>query len=246
MDLAGKVALLTGGARMGVAIGSALAARGADVAFSYNRSAGALEQATAAVQDAGRRSAAIQADLSQAAGCEHVVSTAVEMLGRLDILVLMASVYEEVPFERLTEEAWRTQIGVDLEATVHCARAALPHLRRAGGGRIVTFSDWTAASGRPRYPGWTGYYVAKAGVKALTEALALELAADGILVNAIAPGPILAPPETSAEQAAAVRAATPLGRWGGPEAVAQTLILVLESDFMTGETIRVDGGRHVK
>ncbi|MPY87333.1 MAG: SDR family oxidoreductase [Luteitalea sp.] len=246
MELAGKAALVTGGARMGVTIGSALAARGTDVAFSYHRSSDAVEGAAAAVRDAGRRGVAIRADLSQAAGCEQLVSAAVDALGRLDILVLMASVYAEVPFEQLTEAAWRTQMRVDLDSTLHCVRAALPHLRRAGGGRVVTFSDWTAASSRPRYRGWTGYYVAKAGVKALTESLALELAADGILVNAIAPGPVLPPPEASAEQQAAVRAATPLGRWGGPEAVAQALVLIVESDFMTGETIRVDGGRHVK
>jgi NAD(P)-dependent dehydrogenase (short-subunit alcohol dehydrogenase family) len=102
-----------------------------------------------------------------------------------------------------------------------------------------------AASGRPRYKGYVAYYVAKAGVKALTEALALELAADGILVNAIAPGPILAPPGTSADEHAAVEKATPLGRWGGPGEIAKTVLALIDSDFITGETIRVDGGRHV-
>ena len=88
-------------------------------------------------------------------------------------------------------------------------------MRKQGGGRIINFSDWVARSGRPRYQGFLPYYVAKAGVIALTEALALELAADNILVNAIAPGPILAPPETTAAEHQAVDDATPLGRWGG-------------------------------
>jgi NAD(P)-dependent dehydrogenase (short-subunit alcohol dehydrogenase family) len=118
-------------------------------------------------------------------------------------------------------------------------------LRRQGGGRIVNFSDWTAGSGRPRYKGFLAYYVAKAGVKALTEALALELAADRILVNAIAPGPILAPPGTSADEHAAVERGTPLGRWGGAEEIVKAVIALIDSDFITGETIRVDGGRHV-
>ena len=102
-----------------------------------------------------------------------------------------------------------------------------------------------AASARPRYPGYTPYYVAKAGVKALTETLALELAADQILVNAIAPGPILAPPEMSKEESDGVVKSTPLGRWGGEEEIAKAVMFLVNSDFVTGETIRVDGGRHL-
>jgi NAD(P)-dependent dehydrogenase (short-subunit alcohol dehydrogenase family) len=119
-------------------------------------------------------------------------------------------------------------------------------MRRSGGGRIINFSDWVAASGRPRYTGFVPYYVAKAGAIALTEALALELAGDQILVNAIAPGPIVAPPGTTDEEVKAVEAATPLGRWGGAEAIVRAVMFLVETDFVTGETIRVDGGRHVK
>ena len=138
------------------------------------------------------------------------------------------------------------EMAVDLRAAWLCARAAVPHMRRARGGRIVNFSDWVARSGRPRYQGYLTYYVAKAGVVALTEALALELAADQILVNAIAPGPIVAPEGTSDEEFASVERATPLGRWGGEIEIAKTVAALVESDFITGETIRVDGGRHLK
>jgi len=110
----------------------------------------------------------------------------------------------------------------------------------------VNFSDWIARSGRPRYAGFLPYYVAKAGTIALTEALALELAADNILVNAIAPGPILAPPGTTDQESRAVEQATPLGRWGGETEIAKGVLALLDSDFITGETIRIDGGRHVK
>jgi NAD(P)-dependent dehydrogenase (short-subunit alcohol dehydrogenase family) len=119
-------------------------------------------------------------------------------------------------------------------------------MRRSGGGRIVNFADWVAASGRPRYTGYLPYYVAKAGVIALTEALALELAPDQILVNAVAPGPIVAPPGTTDQEKQAVEAATPLGRWGGAQAIVRAVLFLVETDFVTGETIRVDGGRHVK
>jgi NAD(P)-dependent dehydrogenase (short-subunit alcohol dehydrogenase family) len=119
-------------------------------------------------------------------------------------------------------------------------------MRTAGGGRIINFTDWVASSGRPRYKGYLPYYVAKHGVIGLTEALALELAQDQILVNAVAPGPVLAPPGTTDEEYRAVEAATPLGRWGGETEIARVVVFLIESDFVTGETIRVDGGRHVK
>src|SRR5918993_533835 len=140
----------------------------------------------------------------------------------------------------------RANLATPEECRALVEGAAVPHMRRAGGGRIINFADWVAASGRPRYQGYLPYYVAKAGTIALTEALALELAADNILVNAIAPGPIMAPPDTSEEERRAVEAATPLGRWGGPDAIVRAAIFLLETDFVTGETIRVDGGRHVK
>jgi NAD(P)-dependent dehydrogenase (short-subunit alcohol dehydrogenase family) len=194
----------------------------------------------------GRRALVIQADLREPEGCRHVVEATVTEFGRLDILVNMASVYREKAIDDLTLDDWDAQMSVDLRAAWLCSQAAIPHMRRTHGGRIVNFSDWVARSGRPRYRGYLPYYVAKAGVIALTEALALELASDQILVNAIAPGPIVAPPGTSSEDSAAVEQATPLGRWGGEIEIAKTVIALIESDFITGETIRVDGGRHVK
>ena len=119
-------------------------------------------------------------------------------------------------------------------------------MRRLRGGRIINIGDWLARSGRPRYEGYLTYYVAKGGVTALTEALALELAKDQILVNTIAPGPIIAPEETSEDTFEAVERATPLGRWGGEIEVAKIVLALADSDFVTGETIRVDGGRHLK
>jgi NAD(P)-dependent dehydrogenase (short-subunit alcohol dehydrogenase family) len=118
-------------------------------------------------------------------------------------------------------------------------------MRARGGGRIVNVSDWLAVSGRPRYEGYLPYYVAKKAVMGLTEALALELAEDGILVSAIAPGPILAPEGLGPGEIAAVEQATPLGRWGGGQEIARAVVALIDSDFITGETVRVDGGRHI-
>jgi NAD(P)-dependent dehydrogenase (short-subunit alcohol dehydrogenase family) len=246
VDPNGRVALITGGKRIGAAVATALASAGADVALVFNRSPAEAETTAAGVRRQGRRAITVQADLLRTHECTRVVATAVNELGRLDILVNMASLYESTPFEALTPEIWDRQLGVDLRAAFLCARAAVPYMRARGGGRIVNLADWVAASGRPRYHGFLPYYVAKRGVVALTEALALELADDQILVNAVAPGPIVAPPGTSAEQSAAVEKATPLGRWGGEAEIAKAILFLVESDFVTGETIRVDGGRHVK
>jgi NAD(P)-dependent dehydrogenase (short-subunit alcohol dehydrogenase family) len=188
----------------------------------------------------------LQADLRQPDACDRVVDDTVDDLGRLDVLVNMASIYQPRPFDEITVADWDAQLSVDLRAAWLCARAAVPHMRRLRGGRIINFSDWVARSGRPRYLGYLSYYVAKAGVIALTEALALELASDQILVNAIAPGPIVAPEGTSDEEFSMVERATPLGRWGGEIEIAKMVLALIESDFVTGETIRIDGGRHVR
>ena len=246
MELRDRVALITGGKRIGATVAIDLARRGMHVALSYNRSLAEAEEAAGAVSQAGRRFAIIQANLSQAAECQRLVDEAVRQLGRLDVLINMASVYASVPIDEIDEARWDASIDVDLKAAFLCARAALPHLRAAHGGRIVNFSDWVAASGRPRYTGFVPYYVAKRGVMGLTEALALELASDQILVNAIAPGPIVAPPGTTAEEHEAVETSTPLGRWGGESEIVKAVGFLLESDFVTGETLRVDGGRHVR
>jgi NAD(P)-dependent dehydrogenase (short-subunit alcohol dehydrogenase family) len=246
MELQNRAALITGGRRIGAAIAVDLARRGVDIALSYNRSSREAEEAGAAVRAAGRRAFLIRADLSEGAACRRLVEEAAASLGRLDVLVNMASVYSALPFDATDENAWDRVIDVDLKAAFLCAHAAVPHLRAAGGGRIINFSDWIAVSGRPRYTGFLPYYVAKRAVIGLTEALALELAPDQILVNAVAPGPILAPPGTSPEELAAVEASTPLGRWGGEAEITKAVTFFLESDFVTGETLRVDGGRHVR
>ena len=215
MELTDKVALITGGKRMGLSIATELGSRGVDVALSYSRSREEAEHAAANVRASGRRAEIFQANLAAPEECEALVGAVAGAFGRLDILINMASVYVERPFDELTAADWDAAVNVDLRAAFLCARAAVPFFRKQGGGRIINFSDWLARSGRPRYRGYLPYYVAKAGVIGLTEALALELAADNILVNAVAPGPILAPAETTDEEFHAVEQATPLGRWGG-------------------------------
>jgi len=246
MELFNRVALITGGRRIGAAVAVGLARRGVDVALTYNRSRAQAEAVAGDIHALGRRAAVIGADVSEPLACRALVTTAVDELGGLDVLVNMASVYRSRPFDELTDADWDRSLAIDARAAFLISRSAVPHMRARGGGRIVNFSDWVAASRRPRYPGYLPYYVAKMAVIGLTEALALELAPDHILVNAIAPGPILPPDDFSEEDADEVVKATPLGRWGGEAEIVKAVLALVESDFITGETIRVDGGRHVR
>ena len=246
MDVNDRGVLITGGKRIGQVVARVLASHGAHVAVSYRESRAEADQTAAEVRALGRKAATIRADVGVAADCVRLVDAAAAELGRLDVLINMASVYTETPFARMSDDDWQRNLDINLRSVFLCSKAAVPHLRRQGGGRIINFGDWLARSGRPSYAGFVAYYTAKAGVIALTEALALELAPDRILVNAIAPGPILAPPDLSATEHAEVLAATPLGRWGGADEIAKTVRALIDSDFITGETIRVDGGRHVR
>ena len=244
MDIKDRVVLITGGKRIGQVVALELARRGADIATAYRGSRAEAEQTVADVTALGRRAEAIQADVSHEDQCRALVEETLARLGRLDVLINMASIYRPRPLMTMTANEWDEDLNVNLRAAFIASQAAARHMQ-AGGGRIVNFSDWLAASGRPAYKDFVAYYVAKAGVKALTEALALELAPK-ILVNAIAPGPILPPPDLTPEENADVARATPLGRWGGEMEIAKAVLALVESDFITGETIRVDGGRHVR
>jgi len=245
MDLKHKVALITGGKRIGRVVAAALAEKGMDLVLTYRGSRREAEDTVADVVARGRRATTLVADVGRPEDCYAAVAHAIATFGRLDVVVNMASIYRSRPLADLTVDDWDADLNVNVRSAFLCAQAALPHMRAAGGGRIVNIADWLARSGRPQYTGFTSYYVAKTGVIALTEALALEGAADNILVNAIAPGPIVPPPDLSEAEIAEVARATPVGRWGGEGEIARTVVLLCETDFITGETVRVDGGRHL-
>jgi NAD(P)-dependent dehydrogenase (short-subunit alcohol dehydrogenase family) len=246
MNLSGKVAIITGGKRIGRVVARHLAERGMDLVLSYRGSKDEAQQTVGDVESAGRQATIVAADVSRPPDCAAVVAHAVAAFGRLDVLVNMASVYRSKPLGEVSADYWDADLDVNARSAFLCAHAAIPHMRAGGGGRIVNFADWLARSGRPRYKDFTSYYVAKAAVVALTESLALEVAHDHILVNAIAPGPIVPPPDMSQEEIDEVAKATPVGRWGGEAEIAKAVVLLCETDFITGETIRVDGGRHLE
>ena len=154
MELAGRVALITGGRRIGAVVASELARAGADVALVYRRSRAEAEETGDSVRALGRRAFLIQADLRRPDSCDRVVDDTVNALGRLDVLVNMASVYVRKSVDELTVDDWEDQLAVDVRASWLCARAAVPHMRRLRGGRIINLGDWVARSGRPRYTGY--------------------------------------------------------------------------------------------
>jgi NAD(P)-dependent dehydrogenase (short-subunit alcohol dehydrogenase family) len=249
VDPKGKAALITGGARIGQAVADALARRGCHVAVTYLRSQAQAEAVVQQARSRGVKGAALKADVRREEEGDRVVAETEKSLGRLDILINMASVYRKTPLADLSRPMegaalWEDGLGTDLRGAYQLSLKAAPLLRRQGSGRIVNFSDWIAASGRPRYKDYVPYYVAKSGVKALTEALALELAPE-VLVNAVAPGPILPPADLSAPEAEEAVKNTPLRRWGGAEEVVKAVLFLIETDFVTGECLRVDGGRHL-
>jgi len=244
MDPSGRVAILTGGARIGQAVAQALAARGCSLGLTYRGSRETAERSAASARAAGVGAVTCQADAREESQVAAAVDRIGSELGRVDILINMASTYSHTSWTRLTSRVWSDAVDSNAKSAFLYALKAAPWMKRTGAGRIVNFSDWTAVSDRPRYEGYTAYYVAKAAVAGLTESLALELAPD-ILVNAIAPGPIVAPPDLSAEDEAKVIAATPLRRWGGADEIARTVLFLIETEFITGECLRVDGGRHL-
>ena len=240
MDLANRVALVTGARRIGGVVAAELARHGAAVALSYNRSQSEAEQAAAAVRSHGRPAFVHRANLTDAAECEALVAATVEALGRLDILINMASLYLPKPFDALTVEAG-SEHAVDLRAAFACARAAVPHMRR-GRRHIVNFSDWLAKSGRPRtrgicrimWPRWRDR---------LTEGLALSLLRqDSRQRDSTGADPCAAGDHRRrARRRREVHAGAGARDGDRPGGIGAACC-----DFITGETIRVDGGRHVR
>jgi pteridine reductase len=232
---------VTGAARrVGKAIALALAQRGAHVAISYNRSEGEARQTVQEIEARGVHSLAVRGDISHNVEVNAMVAQVMEHFGRIDVLVNNASNYYKTPFESLTEEQWDDLVGTNLKGTFLVAKRVGDEMLKAGSGKIINLTDW--AGFRP-YKDYIPYCVAKAGVIALTKALAQTLAPN-IQVNAVAPGPVLLPEDFDDNIRQAVIRATPLKRIGTPEDVAQTVVFLVEgSDFITGATIVVDGGR---
>lgn len=242
MQLEGRTALVTGaGRRLGRAIAVALGGRGMHVAVHYGRSADGAREAAAEIERAGGRGVCLQADLTEPHAPAALVEAAVGALGRLDVLVNSAAVMMRTPAGEVTPADWDAMFAVNLRAPFFAAQAAAPHLARQRGA-IVNLADLAAFE---TWPAYVPHGISKAGVVQMTRALARVLAPD-VRVNAVAPGTVLLPESWPAAAARRLAETTPLRHLGTPEDVTRTVIFLLESDYITGETILVDGGRHVR
>lgn len=243
-SLNGKVALVTGGAkRVGAAIVRRLHAAGAQVALHYRGSEADAARLEAELLAARAGSAVrLRRDLLEPDAAELLVAAAVERFGRLDLLVNNASIFYPRSMGRIEPRHWDELVGANLRAPLFVSQAAAPHLRQARGA-IVNITDIHAE--RP-LKGFLVYSVAKAGLAALTRALALELAPE-VRVNAVAPGAIAWPEDGKFDNAERARivATTPLGRIGDPVDIAQAVHFLASAHFVTGQTVAVDGGRSV-
>jgi NAD(P)-dependent dehydrogenase (short-subunit alcohol dehydrogenase family) len=242
MELQGKTALVTGGARrVGKAISLALARRGANVVVNYHRSEEEARQTVEEITALGPRGLAVRADVTRADDVKAMVQTALDCFGRLEVLVNNAAVFFKTPFDTLTEPDWDLTVDSNLKGPFLCALFVGQQMIKQGTpGKIINIGDW---SGIRPYVDYIPYCVSKAGVIALTKALAVTLAPT-IQVNCVAPGPVLMPEDYGEEEREEIIAGTPLKRFGSPEDVANTVIFLVEgSDFVTGATYLVDGGR---
>lgn len=240
MELNGQVALVTGGARrVGKALALALAREGADIVVNFFQSAEAAEETVAEITALGRRAIAVRADVSVKAEAAELIRRTADTFGRLDVLVNNASVFESAPLLAIREEEWERVLDVNLKGPFLLSQLAVPLLREEGGGQIINIADLSAFQ---PWPSYAHHAVSKAGLVHLTRVLARALAPD-IRANCIAPGTVLPPDDYTPEQIRSSRERTPLHKIGSPEDVARALVFLVRSDFVTGETIIVDGGR---
>ena len=242
MQLRGRTALVTGaGHRVGRALALALAARGMRVAIHYHRSEAQALETLARVEAQGGDGALFHADLVQPEAPAQLVAEVGERMGALDVLVNSAAGMERTPVGEVTVEQWDRIFALNLRAPFFCAQAAAPALR-ARRGAIVNIADLAAFE---TWPAYVPHGISKAGIVQMTRALARVLAPE-VRVNAVAPGAVLLPEEWEESTAESLASTTPLARLGSAEDVAQAVLYLLDADYVTGETIIVDGGRHVR
>ncbi|MBX6425608.1 MAG: glucose 1-dehydrogenase [Variibacter sp.] len=245
-DLTGRVAVVTGGnGGIGLGMATGLAEAGAAVVIA-GRQAWKNADAVRRLESLGPRALAIEVDIADAAACRNVIDCAAERMGRLDILVNNAGVTVRKAPQALSDEEWERIVDVNLSAAFRCARAAYPHMVRAGGGKIINIGSMLSIFGTP----WAAPYAAsKGGLVQMSRALATAWAKDNIQVNCVLPGWIDTDLTRSAREQVPglnerVLARTPAGRWGTPADLAGLAVFLASpaSDFITGTAIPADGG----
>ncbi len=242
MELAGRVALVTGaGRRLGAAIAIGLARAGCDLAVHHHASAAGADETLRAARAVGRRAERFPGDLRDAGIAKGLPDRVVQTFGRLDILINSAAVIARADFADITPEAWYDTLALNLSAAFFVSQGAAPHLK-ARRGKIVNLADVAAFE---VWPSYLPLNVSKAAVVMLTQGLARVLAPD-VAVNAVAPGAILPPDDWPDSARAHLVDTTPLKRLGHPDDIVQAVLFLLQSDYVTGVVLPVDGGRLIR
>ena len=242
MKIEGKTALITGGAhRVGKAITMTLARAGANVVVNYFSSDAAARETVAEAQALGVGGLAVQADVGDLEQARALVAAAADRFGAVDILVNSASIWQQTPLPLGDFAGWHRVLGLLLNGSIYLADAVAPLMQERGEGEMVNIVD--LAAWKP-FRGYVAHSVGKAGLLALTRSLAIELA-PVVNVNAVAPGPVLPPPDYSQGQIDRVAGRTLKGRWGAAQDVADAVRFLVEADYITGEVIVVDGGERL-
>jgi len=234
MDLKNKTIIVTGAARIGQVVAQELKNRGANLVIAYFNN-----------PDEAKLGLGVQADVSKRTDVESVVQTAMEKFGRIDGLVHMAAIYEKSPWKDLNEKHFDKNMDVIARSSFLFGKLTGDEMMKNEGeikGKMVFFSDWSALI-RP-YTEYLAYNMAKSAVVGLSKSLAKELAPH-VLVNAIAPGPILQPPDLTEEENEEAMSKTLLKRWGGADEIAKGVLYLFDADFVTGQVLTIDGGRSV-
>jgi pteridine reductase len=239
MNLQDRVVWITGaGRRLGRAIALAVSGRGAKVIVHYHRSEAEAQAVVAQIYRSGGMAHAVCGDVAKPEDCRRVAGEAYARFGRLDVLVNNAALFFKTPFPEVTSDDWEATLNVNLKGSFFCAQAAAGYL--PDGGKIVNIADWSGV--RP-YVDYLPYCISKAGVIALTRGLARTLAPK-IAVNAVAPGPVLLPDDFDDVERQTILSRTPLKRLGTPDDIVNAVLFLLEgTDFTTGSTLTIDGGR---
>ncbi len=244
MGLEGKSAVVTGASRgIGRAIAEQLARNGARVVVNYAKDEAGAQEAVAAIKAAGGEAYAAQADVSDYKSAEGLIKGAVEAYGAVDILVNNAGTTRDMVIMMMPESDWDIVIQTNLKSAFNCSKAAVKTMLRKRSGRIINI---TSVSGIAGNAGQTNYSASKAGLIGFTKALAREVAARSITVNAVAPGfvPTTLTGDLPADLKEASLKAIPLGRWGTPEEIAHAVAFLAsnEAGYITGQVLSVDGG----
>jgi NAD(P)-dependent dehydrogenase (short-subunit alcohol dehydrogenase family) len=239
--LGGRVALVTGGGhRVGRALAVALGVEGMKVAVHYHETADGARETARLITAAGGSADVFHADLAAAGAPARLVADVAQRMGGLDVVVNSAAVMQRTPVDEVTETEWDAMFALNLRAPFFVTQAAARVM--SDGGAIVNIADLAAFE---TWPAYVPHGISKAGVVQMTRALARVLA-PRIRVNAIAPGAVMLPSDWSERDAERLVSTTPLARLGTPEDVVSAMLYLLEADYVTGETIIVDGGRHVR